>query len=166
MRGEVEIEMKKKTIFICVFFPFFSFYPMLFVCLSSLVACISQTLWPCPPPHSLSRIPWAPDSLLRHLQFLLSTSLLVHPLSTDLLGEITCLSHIRSKYNVVYSLLVHFTILEYNKVPVKVQGHLTRCLSPLCYTCSEKKTIFLGNHQATRLKWLFFITCFPYLVHT
>lgn len=164
-RGSGDWDEKKIHFYLC-FFPFFLFNPMLFVCLSSLVACISQTLWPCPPPHSLSRTPWAPDSLFRHLQFLLSTFLLVHPLSIDLLGEITCLSHIRSEYNahVANSLLVLFTILKYNKVPVKV--HLTRCLSPLCYICSEKKTIFSGNHQATRPKWLFFITCFPYLVHT
>ena len=134
---------------------------MLFVCLSSLVACISQTLWPCPPPHSLSRTPWAPDSLLRHLQFLLSTFLLVHPLSIDLLGEITCLLHIRSEYNahVANSLLVLFTILEYNKVPVKV--HLTRCLSPLCYICSEKKDNFLRKSLGHQTQMTLFYNLFP-----
>ena len=39
MRGEVEIEMKKKSIFICIFFPFFRFIPCsLYVCLALLPA--------------------------------------------------------------------------------------------------------------------------------
>ena len=39
MRGEVEVEMKKKSIFICVFFPFFCLIPCsLYVCLALLPA--------------------------------------------------------------------------------------------------------------------------------